>query len=411
MVYVLASAILFIAACAVSIIGSFHNPGSAVSAQYELIQNQAERSGADSFVAPVSFEDNSKLPETLYAATYSSNFSGKSTRLISVSDSEGRPSKFGVSFAGQSLSDTYSIVSGNTYSNQKDTIRFETVMINLLEFREKSEELWFDQTLFDGFVYLPDYAADEIIEGNELLNNYADLIDLAQTEPVIIGNGNKQLRYRIANVFHVNGFNESYRSSDTLYSYNDRDTGLGLGKYLGSYCFASNYRRLKSSEDSVSLVYFTDPKIYALKENLQTVAINAGEEQVETHLFFTSGDQIERCDLGGANLLGSTNVSSVDVFTIGLVLLLIIYGVFQLFMCFGLRLIGRFRRIVFLTCLSLSAALALFLAIGFIVKLINPFSVAAIMFFNEYSQWGPVLLLVMNLLVVLCSSIVRVRKI
>ena len=104
-----------------------------------------------------------QIPVNYFSRTYGSNFWKSLTKVISVCDDVG-PIKYSCYIGDTKLEYDTCIVSGLNYTQNQELVRFETVCINLYKYRTKQEEIYFDQSKYDGFIYIPDYFADSIIE-------------------------------------------------------------------------------------------------------------------------------------------------------------------------------------------------------------------------------------------------------
>lgn len=159
------------------------------------------------------------------------------------------------------------------YSNQVSLKRFECININLFKEPNRDEELnTFD---LDGFVYIPDYYADKIIkESNGELKTYADLLpNLSTYSPeqrkLFLNkycirsknvNGFHET-YKIANIFHVDGFKEKY-------SYNDDESSAYLKAFLNNYVFVHSSTQI-AKKMSKCLITIFDAKKYLIQERIE----------------------------------------------------------------------------------------------------------------------------------------------
>lgn len=135
-----------------------------------------------------------------------------------------------------------SLINLASYDNQVTLKRFETININLYKTPTVEQN---ESYSCDGTVYIPDYLADQIIQNNEDLQGYDDLLpDLSVLDEatrnsflsscsVSIDVGSTTRSYRISNIFHVDGFNEEYCSE--IYEYNDNGVSQTLSSFYGNY--------------------------------------------------------------------------------------------------------------------------------------------------------------------------------
>ena len=204
-----------------------------------------------------------------FSAVYSRNFSEGETTNVLCAMNGAVPLKFSASIDGRPLSFSTAVLSGKTYSNQQETLRFETVCINLWKYQNRYQELSFDSTIYDGFVYVPDYIADEIIALSDDLNSYEDLIQSGDgTHVFSLGGDSFDRKLKIANVFHVRGFNLEY-SEGVIHQYNDRDIGLQLDQFLSGYVFVGGLKEYCAQErGQPGILTMSKPKAFNVDETL-----------------------------------------------------------------------------------------------------------------------------------------------
>lgn len=216
------------------------------------------------------------------------------------------PSEFLLSIGATSYGNLK--VSSTVYNTQqKATLRFETMCINLYKYLEPATELSYDRNSADGIIYLPDVIADQIID-NEKLSSYDDLIDPAKPVVVTIGGSGVLKKYRIANIFHIKGFNNNY-CVDRYQQYNDYDIGSYLFEYIGAFCFVQNLSAFVSTTDSFGIGIFAI--VSSKKETARNFYLNVASslgkasaveslctkvyirEEGQTHFLKTTSERIE----------------------------------------------------------------------------------------------------------------------
>lgn len=243
---------------------------SAKTAELSILNNEVIRENADSLCGNITFEGGPKQKphEGFFLNSYSANFTKTSTRLLAVSDDHGFAS-FDTYFNEDKTPFALSAVSGYTYSNSRTLVRMETVCLNLLLYREPSEELTYDKSKYDGFTYIPDYFADFLVESSASARGYLDLLGNDEIGYVALGKGDSYFKYRIANIFHVKGFNPQYAEGIKI-NYNDQNKGEQIDAFLGGFCFVSNYDRYYEIDPGLhtSIFYSTIPMKYELDETL-----------------------------------------------------------------------------------------------------------------------------------------------
>ena len=248
-------------------------PACERSVQFSLLDATFKREKASCAFDMVSVSSkNSDVNRSVFAATYSNNFSDESSRIITLCDDNGlfkiQASCDGISFPAETA-----LASGNVYSSQIDLRRFETLCINLLFKREWTEERNYGSNGEVGFIYIPDYYADYVIEHSEDINNYRDIVYGEKAIDIQI-NGTVR-KYRVANIFHVRGFNEKYCDEGFEIVYNDHGIGGKMDAFFEGYFIISDIGSFPRVDSNVntSLLFMSDVKKFIIREFLQTVEL------------------------------------------------------------------------------------------------------------------------------------------
>ncbi len=245
------------------------------SSELSFFANECKQNGAQYCYANIDItgEKKNNIPETIFSDTYSENFSGTSTKLMTISDNSDVAS-FDTLFNGEKMPFSTCVVSGRNYSNDAELLRLETVCINIFKYRPRQEELYYDSSNFDGFIYIPDYYADYIIDNFYPEYTYDDFLTNDSLNSISLGNETKSFKYKIANIFHVNGFNERHMV-EKQFKYNDLNTGKILDLFFKGFCFVSNYGHFSDLNKELHTTVFCEfqPKRYMLDETL-TMATN-----------------------------------------------------------------------------------------------------------------------------------------
>lgn len=127
--------------------------------------------------------------------------------------------------------DDYSLVTVANFSNSK---KFECLNIDLYKQIENERHISSNST---DFIYIPDFLADQIIEKN--INKIKTYDDLINVEPVItISCSSVSRKCRIANIFHVKGFN--FLTENEINKTDDLNTGKILEDLLGNYLITTS---------------------------------------------------------------------------------------------------------------------------------------------------------------------------
>lgn len=393
------------------IAGSFllqHSSFVVKTAELNIFQNECKKAKADYCFANVCISESEKnnIHEQIFLNTYSDNFSKTSTRILSVSDDNGVAS-FSTTFNGMQIPFETSVVSGINYSNNRDLVRFETVCINLLLFRERQVEHNYNRELYDGFIYIPDYYADYLLENNSGIGStYMDLLE-SDTNVIALSKGDRSFRYKIANIFHVSGFQEKFTDGIDI-SYNDYDTGYKLNTFFNDFCFVSNYSRFSELDEGLftSVVFEAEPKKYELDEFLNLAGnyktfhkANKGS----AHIYFYSSNGLKKCS--NSNQLSDayfyrTNASwhvFIGIVTFMLSLIIAFLSYFELF---GLKRDVLMYFLLFFVHIT-------FLIASFVLKKCFPFNTGLYLFFNPFSALACIVT-VLTLIIIICS--IKFRK-
>lgn len=232
--------------CAVLSLSSasfFNSRETRVFAISNSISKQSRSNISSKAFSLIKIEDeNAKnIINGVFNSEYSSNFNG-GTELMTYVDSSGSLYNFDLK-CGNSYLLNSKWCDLNTYSNQVEFKRFEKININLYKTPNKNEEI--NNYGTDGFIYIPDYFADQIIEESDgELSTYDSLIPDLSSIPVDERNNFLEKycvrltnpkgvieKYKISNIFHVDGF------MDDNYVYNDSDSRILLKHFLGNYAF------------------------------------------------------------------------------------------------------------------------------------------------------------------------------
>lgn len=219
-------------------------------------------------------------------------------RTLSYFDEEGDVAKLKVQSNGQDYSD-FAICDMGTYSNSE---RFENLDISLLRDVPRSQELNSYGT--NGFVFVPDYLADQMIEnsGGDL-KNYDDLVpdydELSQEEISslldkyalsITNEAGETLRYKISNIFRVNGFNEAYLNGREA----PRETSIGatLESFFGHYMFSPSQSLVRNAE--TALFNFVENKQFSIHYDLFSVTSVRETTKLELTCYLHEADGYEK---------------------------------------------------------------------------------------------------------------------
>jgi hypothetical protein len=139
-------------------------------------------------------------------------------------------------------------------------------------------------TNLDGIVYIPDFLADKIIKEKtyESVSSYEDIVNQKIGLKIADSNGISK-RYRIANVFHVNGF-EYLRDSNT-YDYDDLNHGEILESFIGPFLIVNDLSFFSIGNPALAYVFPSSP--FSPKK-LGSLLLNNYEKGVLSIVFYSS---------------------------------------------------------------------------------------------------------------------------
>ncbi|MCR4562905.1 MAG: DUF2304 domain-containing protein [Bacilli bacterium] len=315
------------------------------------------------------FNKDSNVTRSIFNSIFPENFL-YCTQCLTVSSEESLlPKAFSIS--NDYFSSSISIIDGCSYTNQKSLLRFETMCINIYQYRERSVET--NTYGLDGFIYLPDYLAEEIIKSsNGRLNYYEDLFSDGPTPDTLtdllnikVASGDSIKTFKIANIFHVDGYKKEYmkqpeKADDHII--NDYNKGAEMRKYLGAFVVAYSHDFIK--ENNFSIFVSMDPKPYAIVD--YTTRLTAGDGTVKG-MFYTykNGSML---DVALSNLFFSA-LNQVNSKSVGMIVfsvfswIIVAFSILTLGFCFHLVKEKKYRFFYFLFHFSLLIVTHLFLTV------------------------------------------------
>lgn len=271
--------------------------------------------------------DENSVIDSLFANTYGSNFNNYFDEIVSYIDDNGNQLSFDLTFGSQKFDD-FKVADARSYSNDVNLKRFETVNINLFKTPNRSEEL--NTFGLDGFIYIPDYLADLIIKNSSEINTYLDLLPnlsqfsvsdrnafLERNSIYIKQQDNIIGRFKIANIFHVNGFDTE------AYNYNDKGTGLLFNNFFGNYIIGYSN---KFSSFKKNLITIYDAKKLIINKEINNF-INVTKNSNSKMLFYFKGTNesmtrnltLIRSDFMNKNVLLPCLIGAIVLFSLSLI--------------------------------------------------------------------------------------------
>ena len=238
-------------------------------------------------------DDEKNISRNIFLGVYPQNFL-YSTQFLTVSEEDSfEPASFSLSNDAGAIKEKISIVDGCTYSNQEKLLRFETLCMNIYTFRQRALETYAGGC--DGFMYIPDYVADRIIEQSSgRLKYYDDLLvdgdvpeELADLLIIKIKHKDDQIKtFKIANVFHVDGYNHDYfkdGNDSDAHVINDYNYGSIMKRFIGDFCVAYSYDFIRNNSYSICAAINTQP--YTINDYATT--ISRGGKHFVDGMFYT----------------------------------------------------------------------------------------------------------------------------
>ncbi len=233
-------------------------------------------------------EEGHSKAMTALAMNYGSNFSGHEQIIPAAFDSKTNEMKDFEAGFGEGSMRTVHIGNLSTYTNQKALHRFETAWINV-----------YDNDTFDphvshgnsnGFVFIPDFYADELIEGSDgAYQCYNDLLpdkdpngNLTDFQYLSASDGDTKITWSIVGIYHAKGFNDQYW--DKSFAYNDGHYGEAINSFGAPFLIAYG-SSLASSVNGLAV--FSTSKQYSVEQKIKTIAYY-DEEKTSSFTFYSA---------------------------------------------------------------------------------------------------------------------------
>lgn len=299
----LASALLFLLLPSIISFGFSSNSSIVIEASTRSIASNSKNNDNELAYSRFFINDDNGGNNTkdLYRGIYKYNFLN-STNLLTYADSEHTDNLyFPLEIDGKPISNGVVAVDMVNYSTLENTVRFETACMNLYKYRNRIKETNFANC--DGFIYIPDYLADLIIYNS--INKYRCYDDLIHDDSEIKINSSvygKIKCYKIANIFHVKGFNDSYISSSYSPTINDYNNGKKMLDFLGDFVVLFDYELSKAN--NYVLNSMIAPKQFSIRE-FTSLLSNNNRNKVQGSFFVVKTGIVSPIDSSG--LVSSIN--------------------------------------------------------------------------------------------------------
>lgn len=220
-----------------------------------------------------SLEDGTNITNN-YSVAFRSD--ANHLRVISYLNQEGDVARVKISGENHEYSSTFAVCNAGTYSN---TAKFENHNISLFKNISRDQTLSIYGT--NGFVFIPDYLADEMIESsNGELKTYDDIVpdysamseeeiaSFLEKHALTLTNSSGSVgRYKISNIFRVKGFNEAYMNGREMPE--ETTVGDSFESFFGHYVFMPS--RILFNEDEAALFSLAKNKQYSIYYDISTI--------------------------------------------------------------------------------------------------------------------------------------------
>ena len=170
-------------------------------------------------------------------------------------------------------------------------MRFETLCINVYQKRWEYSSI--KALGKDGFVLLPDYYADLLINRSSDMSSYDDLLPVYSSsgtplscKSLILPFGEQTRSWAIVGIYHAKGINESYYGQS--FAYNDKDYGELANSFNSPLLIGFDYDFLVKNLNGFFLT--SKAQTYTIKNNVDILA-SCDEKGSGCARFFTAGDE------------------------------------------------------------------------------------------------------------------------
>jgi hypothetical protein len=225
------------------------------------------------------------MQRTLVTAEYNRCFSFMASR----NGNDLKRSKVEVRGSVSQSSEDFLITTVSAFSNSK---KMECLNIELL--KDISNENYFLSGT-NGEVYIPDFYANEIIEGG---NQYASYDEIINKECCLIVPENSiNYSYRVANIFHVNGF--KYATKNESYNSTDKNSGKILQSFFGNFLIIVQEGQQKYLSNCETSLWFCTPRAeFVNKEVFSAIGSSISKGALITNHFSIEKGNIAKQTLG-----------------------------------------------------------------------------------------------------------------
>ena len=318
-------------------LASFHSPLAIIEAESRVVAEKSKENSTGLSYSTVNYgKESYGTVISAFGGVWARNFSGYMQSLpVSLDDAGTGLRSFTASFDCAEAEEKVFVGNALYYLYQKELARFETLCINVYQ------KEWVSPAQLQpasGFVYLPDYYADRLIEASPEINNYDDLLPLFSEGGELVSKylnistdiGERQ--WAVAGIYHCSGFDLDNMGGKT-FSYNDLNFGeafnsLGLPMLIA---FDSSF----SAEYLNGILTVAQPKPYILEQHMRNLStFDKGNAGLSCFFQVESG-QVSPMEDSALIYSQSHNLPSF---------LFIVYCCFALFCLIGVLFLGKASR-------------------------------------------------------------------
>ena len=273
---------------------SVQSPSVSLSTSYKILANEGQKNDYGYAYAKITYddEDAAGLVDRTYLGIWGTNFFGFSQFIPTCFDCEtGDFKKFTAKLDGIDSGSEIYLGDFGVYSNQKALHRFETAWINVYDNDTFSPGTY--RPGADGFVFLPDFYADALIEGsggtyscyNDLLPNKSSSGALSDIVFLDASDGTANRKWAIVGIYHAFGFKESYLSEP--FKYNDSVFGAIMNSFGAPFLIAYDSGFVPKYKNGMTMSVVA--KQYSIQSKCEYVA-GADENRVSRFTFMSLRD-------------------------------------------------------------------------------------------------------------------------
>ncbi len=209
---------------------SFFSPSALETSYAQLTAAKCKESKSNNANALFNIGESSyKEIKNTFSSLWQQNFLGTMQFIPAcVNDDATDYASFPATLEGTDVSDDVAVGTAFLFSNQEKTMRFETLCINV--YQKKWAYSSFANLSKDGFVFIPDYYADNLISRSTKMSSYDDLLPdysengtISNFQCLNIPFENSIRSWAIVGIYHAKGFNEAHYGK----AFTSNDQGYG----------------------------------------------------------------------------------------------------------------------------------------------------------------------------------------